>query len=458
MGVFTQNAAKRLNGRNIEQLFHYLSNYLKRFNRIMNNYLLLFSTFFFCINFGYAQPANDDCANAERLCPGLVLQGTTTGATTSILTDNNFCSVTSSSVWYYFTTNATGGDVTISFTNMSFNPDVNMGQQIDVNIYSATTPCTNPGTYIPQAGTCGTGGADFTFSNSVALAANTTYYVMVNGLNFGGGATLSAECDFDIDISGTAIDGAVPTASISALNTQLCEGDEETIETIISNCADTVTMDWYYNNVLISDSSVFLTSQLTEDGYLKLIINCGTVCTYADTSDSIFFEVTPVSADAGDDKYILEGDIATLDGDGIGTPLWSPGNTLTSTSIFSPTANPEITTTYFLTVSSGSCTATDSMTVFIDQLITIYSGFSPNGDDINDKWVIKNSSTYPDMEVVVYDRSGQRVFQTTGYSTPDKWWDGTNKGKALPVSTYYYVIDLRIGDEGIFKGQINIIR
>ena len=64
------------------------------------------------------------------------------------------------------------------------------------------------------------------------------------------------------------------------------------------------------------------------------------------------------------------------------------------------------------------------------------------------------------MEVTVYDRSGQKVFQTTGYSTPDKWWDGTNKhGKPLPVSTYYYVIDIKQGgDNGIFKGQVNIIR
>ena len=80
------------------------------------------------------------------------------------------------------------------------------------------------------------------------------------------------------------------------------------------------------------------------------------------------------------------------------------------------------------------------------------------GDDINDKWVIKNSAQYPNMEVTIFDRSGQRVFHTTGYSTQDKWWDGTYKGKELPVSTYFYVVDLKIGDEGIFKGQVNIIR
>ena len=94
----------------------------------MKHYFLLFCAFFVCTNFGYAQPANDDCANAERLCPGLVLQGTTTAATTSLISDNNYCSVTSSSVWYLFTTNSVGGDVTISFSNLSFNPDVTMGQ------------------------------------------------------------------------------------------------------------------------------------------------------------------------------------------------------------------------------------------------------------------------------------------------------------------------------------------
>jgi gliding motility-associated-like protein len=406
----------------------------------------------------FGQPSNDDCTNSMRLCAGQPLQGTTTAATFNSGSDDNFCTINSATVWYIFTTNSTGGNVTIDFTNLSFNTDAAYGQEIDAVLFNVTTPCVET-SYTPYSA-CSNSGVDFSITSAVALSANTTYYVMVNGSNVGSGVTNSAECDFQIEISGPAVDATFPTATISAMNTILCEGDEEAVETIIANCSDTASFDWYYNNVLIEsgENNTFSTSQLNTDGYLKLIINCGNLCVYSDTTDSIFFEVTPINATAGPDKFIQEGEIVALEGDGLGTALWSPANTLTDASSFTPSANPTSTTTYFLTVTNGSCFATDSVNVFVGEVVTIYSGFSPNGDDINDKWVIRNSAQYPDMEVIVYDRSGQKVFQTTGYSTQDKWWDGTNNGKVLPVSTYFYVVDLKIGDEGIFKGPVNILK
>lgn len=407
--------------------------------------------------FIWAQPSNDDCNNAARLCFGQPLQGTTTAATSSGAEEDNFCSFYSATVWYIFTTNSLGGTVTIDLSGMAFNPGAAYGQTIDAVIIEAASPCS--GTYVPRSN-CENSGVDISFSSVVPLAPSTTYFLLINGSQFGGGATLSAECDFQIEISGPAMNVTPPTASISAIDTILCEGDDEAVEVIISNCSDTASFDWYYDNVLISSSAnnTFNTNILGGPGYLKLIINCGSYCVYSDTTDSIYFDVTPISAFAGPDKFIQEGEVVTLDGSGDGSPLWSPSTTLTNSTIFAPTANPINTTTYFLTVTNGSCVKTDSMNVFVGEVITIYSGFSPNGDNINDKWIIKNSAQYPDMEITVYDRSGQRVFNTTGYSTPDKWWDGTYKGKQLPVSTYFYVIDLKIGEDGIFKGQINIIR
>jgi gliding motility-associated-like protein len=398
---------------------------------------------------------------STRLCANQPLQGTTTAATLNTTSDFDFCTVNSATVWYHFTTNSVGGDATVSFTNMNFNTGAGFGQTIDVIFFSATTPC-NQASMSP-ASNCANSGVDFSVSNPLALplAANTTYYILVNG-NTGGTAN-SAECDFTIEISGPSVDASFPTASISALDTILCQGDDESIETIISNCTDTISFDWYYNNALVNSSSTidFNTTGLTEDGYLKLIVNCGSLCVYSDTTDSIFYEVTAIEVNAGPDKFIQEGGLAILDGTGVGTPLWTPANTLTNPSSLTPSATPSVTTTYFLTMTNGACEKTDSVNVFVGEVITIYSGFSPNNDNINDKWVIKNSAQYPNMEVIVYDRAGQKVFQTIGYTTQDKWWDGTYKGKPLPVSTYFYVINLNdpnIGDEGIFKGPVNIIK
>ena len=68
----------------------------------------------------------------------------------------------------------------------------------------------------------------------------------------------------------------------------------------------------------------------------------------------------------------------------------------------------------------------------------IPTGFSPNGDGINDDWVIGGLNQYVDAEVSVYNRWGQLVF----YSPNNKnYWDGTHQGKGMPTADYFYIIN-----------------
>jgi gliding motility-associated-like protein len=86
--------------------------------------------------------------------------------------------------------------------------------------------------------------------------------------------------------------------------------------------------------------------------------------------------------------------------------------------------------------------------------LSIPNVFSPNGDNINDRWVINGLTEFPSCVVEVYNRYGQRVFRSVGYQQP---WDGTIAGKPLPVGTFYYVIDIRNGDEPM-SGHITILK
>ncbi|MFD2566793.1 YDG domain-containing protein [Pseudotenacibaculum haliotis] len=77
-------------------------------------------------------------------------------------------------------------------------------------------------------------------------------------------------------------------------------------------------------------------------------------------------------------------------------------------------------------------------------------GFSPNGDGVNDGWVIENITAFPNNTVSVYSRSGKLVFKKKGYQND---WEAVsnqinNSGleNRLPVGPYIYVIDL--GDGG----------
>ncbi|WP_422079920.1 FG-GAP-like repeat-containing protein [Ulvibacterium sp.] len=67
---------------------------------------------------------------------------------------------------------------------------------------------------------------------------------------------------------------------------------------------------------------------------------------------------------------------------------------------------------------------------------------SPNGDNINDTWVIENITDFPDALVKVFDRNGREVLSTDNYRND---WGGTEGtgGNLLPVGSYYYIVHLR---------------
>jgi len=83
------------------------------------------------------------------------------------------------------------------------------------------------------------------------------------------------------------------------------------------------------------------------------------------------------------------------------------------------------------------------------------NAFSPNGDGINDTWVINYLNSYPSVTVQVFNRYGQVVFFSNGYGTN---WDGNSNGKPLPVGTYYYIIDRKVAGAGKLTGWVEIIR
>lgn len=406
-------------------------------------------------NHAFSQPSNDNCDNATRICPGITLSGTTTGATTEA-TDYNFCYTPENTVWYVFTTNSTGGSVTVDFTNLSFNPDPDYGQNLQALFFSTSGSCgVTP--YTPMS-SCGDSPVDFNITELIVLDPNTTYYIQISGTSVG--VTNPSECDFDITISGSGVETPDPTVTIAANNTDICQNHDEPIEVTITDCGDTVSYEWFYNggSVYSGAENNFSTSGLTEDGTLSLTITCGEFCPKTANSNTLDFDITPVEAEAGEDHFINFGEQANLLGSGIGSPTWTPGSSLTNTSTLSTVASPAGTTVYYLTMENEGCFATDSVTVYVGEIITIYSSFSPNGDNINDRWHILNSEKFPNMEINIYDRSGQRVFSAVNYTQEEQWWDGTYKGKDLPTSTYYYVIRLNDPNNTEYKGFVNIIR
>ena len=87
----------------------------------------------------------------------------------------------------------------------------------------------------------------------------------------------------------------------------------------------------------------------------------------------------------------------------------------------------------------------------VDDLL-IPNCITPNGDEINDTWVIDNIDLFESHLVYVFNRWGQQLFSAINNYKP---WDGKYKGRKLPAGTYMYYIQLNNGIK--FCGTLTII-
>ncbi|MGK6350933.1 Ig-like domain-containing protein [Parapedobacter sp. DT-150] len=90
----------------------------------------------------------------------------------------------------------------------------------------------------------------------------------------------------------------------------------------------------------------------------------------------------------------------------------------------------------------------------VDETLGIPNLFTPNGDGLNDLFVIKNLLQYQGRELIVLNRWGNQVYKSTNYNND---WDGNT----LAEGTYYYILRVRGSNNGEWqthKGAIAIIR
>jgi gliding motility-associated-like protein len=116
---------------------------------------------------------------------------------------------------------------------------------------------------------------------------------------------------------------------------------------------------------------------------------------------------------------------------------WSDGST---DSIFNPELESSLTVSLAATDFNG-CRSFDIMIIeFADCTIQIPNVITPNGDGINDEWIIGLDRPLF-FEVVIYNRWGLIVYESKDFST---FWNGTNykSGELCSEGVYFYIISL----------------
>jgi gliding motility-associated-like protein len=82
--------------------------------------------------------------------------------------------------------------------------------------------------------------------------------------------------------------------------------------------------------------------------------------------------------------------------------------------------------------------------------------FSPNGDGYNDLFTIGNIESFPNFELLIYNKWGQRVHYQKGSFIP---WDGKWLGSDLADGAYYYVLYYNKDNTSEFlKDDVTILR
>ena len=249
-----------------------------------------------------------------------------------------------------------------------------------------------------------------------------------------------------------------PSANFTIDSDTLCENLPVKISGVGS--ADISVWNWDFGNGLGNQVPTFSRIYPTAGNYtVKLFVQNAGGCKSALQSAPLNIAVAPV-VDAGPDIYLRPGESKTINASianaSLYNFLWTPATFLNSSVILNPITsalNPLLYTIMAVNKTSG-CVDYDSVDVKIVTTIFVPNAFSPNGDNINDVWGIPALQSYPEAVVTIYNRYGQKIFESLGYT---KAWDGTYKGKKQPMGSYVYLIKPTANAVEYLKGTVTII-
>lgn len=262
-------------------------------------------------------------------------------------------------------------------------------------------------------------------------------------------------CTLDTIITVDALSTVVAAAGDDQ---QACSGTTVTLDGSASVGAVTYSWRDAQNNEVGTTATIALNGLADGDHLYTLIVTDGP----CSSTDQVLVTVLPLPiANAGTDQTIFLAGTANLGGSPSGpvgsTFVWTPDTLVTDATAPNPTTSPTVTTWFTLTVTApNGCVAMDSVLVTVVPTVKIPNGFTPNSDGRNDVWVIDFIELFPDCEVEVYNRWGEQLFRSVGYTQP---WDGKYRDGFVPVGTYYYVIELN--DERFpepYTGPLTVIR
>lgn len=221
-----------------------------------------------------------------------------------------------------------------------------------------------------------------------------------------------------------------------------------------------VAWDWDFADGTVSNDQNPQKS-FAKGGVYPVSLIATTVKGCVDTA-TVDVYIEPFYPFAGNDTAIVVGESINFNATGGATYVWSPATNLNTTTGANPTGYYPTVGTFKYTVdvvSENQCTGSDDIIVQVVSGPRIFmpSGFTPNGDGLND-FLKPISAGYAELNYFrIFNRWGELVYEGNSLS---KGWDGNYKGEKAEVGTYFWVMGVkdRFGKDEILQGDVALIR
>lgn len=256
-------------------------------------------------------------------------------------------------------------------------------------------------------------------------------------------------------VSDTVFITVLPSNKISlGVDQTICDGQEATIN---------ATNGSYYNwSTLPATSFTCANCNTYTNNYTSntsYIVSDTSDCIFADTIN-IIVNSNPVII-ASNDTTIDIGATINISASGAITYQWIPSTYLDNSNSQSPLVSPTQDITYIVMgTDTNGCIAYDTVTVKLNASkckMAIPTGFSPNGDGLNDKFRAFSNCNVKEFKLEIYNRYGEIVYRTESI---EDGWDGSFKEREQGINTFVYFIEGRYEDnEKInYTGTITLIK
>ncbi|MCX6205181.1 MAG: gliding motility-associated C-terminal domain-containing protein, partial [Bacteroidetes bacterium] len=235
-------------------------------------------------------------------------------------------------------------------------------------------------------------------------------------------------------------------------STTFCAGGSVLLTSTVSQ-----KYQWYLDNVAISTNGTSQTYKATATGIYKVETTGVNPLDKAQSNTiSVIVNPLPAVTATASSNSVSRGKTITLSATGLGSFAWSPIDNISFPYSKSTDARVLAKTDYTVTLTDmNGCINTSTVTV--DAVEDFYVEpalvFTPNGDGINDRFVIKNLDQYPLNKLQIFDRMGKKIYEKENYSND---WRGTIGNTIITKDTYYYILSVK--GQIVKKGAITVVR